>query len=65
MRSDERLQAYFESVMRRHGNNRSVSIPHVANKMIHIMWYMLHRDRPYRQTNKDRYSRNLLKMRRP
>ena len=51
VRSDERLQAYFESVMRRHGGNRSVSIPHVANKMIHIMWYMLRDDKPYRQTN--------------
>ena len=65
VRTDPRLKAYFESVMKHHGGKRVIAIPHVANKMVHIMWYMLRDNKPYRQADEDLYSRKLLKMRRP
>ena len=62
VRTDPRMQAYFERVMKRHAGRRPVSIPHVAHKMIHIIWHMLSKNEPYAQRNEDLYSRKLMRL---
>lgn len=62
VRHDQRLKAYFEKTMKRHADNHAISIPHVAHKMVHIMWYMLRDDKPYEQKNDKLYSRKLTRM---
>lgn len=62
VRRDPRLKAYYERVMKRHADKHSIAIPHVAHKMIHIMWYMLRDDKPYEQKNDKLYSRKLMRM---
>ena len=58
-RTDERLGAYHAKALKRHGGNGAVAVTHVANKMIHIMWYMLQRGKPYDQRNDGLYSRKI------
>lgn len=62
VRADGKLKAYYERVLKRHGGNNAVTITHVANKMLHIMWHMLRRDEQYSQTDEALYSRKLERM---
>ena len=55
-RTDPLMQAYFEGMMRWHSGKRPAFTPHVAHKMIHIIWHMLFRNEPYAQRNEDLYS---------
>ena len=62
VRHDKRMEKFFEKTMTRHGSNYSVSITHVANKMIRIIWKMLTARERYESCNEDLYSRKLQRL---
>ena len=50
---DPRMKAYYERLKKRHKS--SVAIPHVANKMITIIWHMLTNNTSYTGVKKNLY----------
>ena len=56
-RTDERMRTFYTWLAKRHGHN--VSITHVANKMMTIIWYMLTQKRLYNEKKEDLYKKKL------
>ena len=61
---DPRMKAVYESAKKRHAGKHAPAIIVVANKMITIMWYMLHTKTPYQSRNEGLYRRKLARMER-
>lgn len=59
-RHDDRLKEYYEKVRKRHVH--AVAVTHVGNKIVTIIWHMLHNQVPYKQVNQDLYERKLKRM---
>jgi transposase len=60
IRTDPRMQAYYERKLRRHHHN--VAVTHVANKMLRILWYMLREKRLYNERKERLYQSKLKRM---
>ena len=62
VRHDDRMKEYYERVKKRHGGKHAIAITHVANKMLHIMWYMLRDGEPYRNRDERLYQSKLARL---
>jgi transposase len=60
IRTDPRMRAYYERKLRRHNHN--VSVTHVANKMLRIIWHMLWENRLYNELKEQLYQSKLKRM---
>ena len=54
---NDRLKKYYMNIAKRHGHH--VTITHVANKMIRIMWSMLTYKQMYNERKKELYETKL------
>ena len=62
VRHDDRLKLFYQNVKTRHGDNHSIAITHVANKMARIIWKMLTAKEPYESHNAGRYAKKMRRM---
>jgi transposase len=60
IRTDHRMQAFYERKLRRHHHN--VAVTHVANKMLRIIWHMLQENRLYNERKEELYESKLKRM---
>jgi transposase len=60
IRTDLRMQAYYERKLRRHHHN--VAVTHVANKMLRIIWHMLRENQLYNERKERLYESKLKRM---
>lgn len=61
-RHDPRMAKFYEKTLARHGGKYSPTIPHVANKMMRIIWKILTAHEKYESCNEDLYRRKLARL---
>lgn len=59
-RTDQRMRQFYLRIAKKHGHN--VSITHVANKMMIIIWHMLTHKRLYNERREELYRKKLKKI---
>ncbi len=64
MQYDPKMKAIYESARKRHADKHALAIVVVANKMVTIMWHMLHTRLPYQSRNDKLYQKKLRTMKR-
>ncbi len=61
---DSKMETIYESAKKRHAGKHALAIVVVANKMVTIMWHMLHTRLPYQSRNDKLYQKKLRTMKR-
>ena len=61
-RHDDKLKEFYERCKKRHGGKHVITVTHVANKMIRIIWAILTFREPYKSRNVQRYGRKMKRM---
>ena len=61
---DPKMALVYEAVKRRHAGKHPLGIVAVGNKMVTIMWHILHTQTPYKSRNEAMYQRKLNKIKR-